>query len=119
MARIPSKLDVIQIARRAFIEEKDAIAVELSGMEVGIELSHQDGDSIHSISKMNTIVASAGDIIDTSEAKTINILQRPEGLEIICLIERFVIPVTIAEGPQAICLPNIKINKDCIIILQS
>lgn len=119
MAKGTSKADVVQIARKIYDEEKGTLSVELEGMEVAIELNHKDGDSTYSIPKMEVILAEAGQLIDTSEAKMINILNKPEGLELSCVIERFVLPVTIADGPQAICLPNIKPNQECIIILQS
>ncbi len=113
-----SKLDPYQIQRMTFDEESNSVKVTMLPVEMAMELSADDGDSVLSIPKMQVIEADADQIIDTSKAKKMNIIA---GSAVACsmVINSQEISLGSLSGIHDVCSPAIKVAAACIVVLQS
>lgn len=112
-----TKMDPVQIQRAAFDEQQSAHRVVFPQVEMGIELNHEDGDSVYSHKKMQVLDCKAGDIIDTSLVETICVTALIE-LKAIILNEEFSMGTLMPMVSKNICVPAIKVSADCKVILR-
>lgn len=112
-----SKLDPVQMQRTSFNEEKSAYRVDMVDNEFQIELDHNDGDSVYSHKKMQVIQYKAGQIIDTKIVETICCTE-DVSITAVILTKEFPLGDLLKMTTLSICVPSIKINKDCTIILR-
>lgn len=112
-----SKLDPYQIQRMTFDEDSNSVKVTMLPMEMAVELSAEDGDSVLAVPKMQVLEVQAGDIINTSAAK--KIASHPEaGITAIIGAAEVSLGAAPISG-LSICVPSVKASIDCTIILQS
>lgn len=65
------KFDFVQMIRRVFDNVSQSLKVTIQNLEVAMELSHTDGDSIYSYSAQTSAVATSGVAIVASSYKKI------------------------------------------------
>lgn len=111
-----SKADPIQIARMVFDEEAEANRVTMVNTELAIELDAADGDSVIAISQMTVHDLKAGDILETSTARRMTCF--PIKTIKAVIMEQEIDLGQIGHSPVDICVPAIKVEEDCIIVLQ-
>lgn len=113
-----SKLDPNQIIQTTFDEQLEAQRVSVLPMEMSIELDAQDGDSVLVLKDMQVIQAMAGQLIDSSKASRMSVT-------ISCNVNMIVGEVSVSLGSLAagqvkeICSPQIQVDQNCTVILQS
>jgi hypothetical protein len=113
-----SKLDPYQIQRITFDEESSAVKVKMIPIEMSMELSADDGDSILSLKQMQVIEALAGQVIDTSKASRMNVVSAsPVACSMV--INSQEISLGNLSGIHDVCSPAIKVAVACIVVLQS
>lgn len=113
-----SKADPNQIVQITFDEELEAVRVHVLPTEMQMELSAEDGDSIQTQKQMQVIVASAGQVIDSSKASRMCL--SAESVVSMVVGELEVSLGTLTPGQvKEICSPAIKIATACTVILQS
>lgn len=115
MAR--SKMDPSQITQTAYDEAAEAHRVLMVPTEMSMELSADDGDSVHAIPKMQVIQVQAGQVVDSSQAKVVTCVPEAQLTAVIGEVE-VELPV-VGMIPMPICTPGLKANISCTLILQS
>lgn len=66
-----TRLDFIQIIRKVYDSVTDSLKVSIQNLEMAIELSHTDGDSVYSYSAQTAATATSGVAIAASSYKKI------------------------------------------------
>lgn len=110
-----SKLDPTQIIRAQHDDESAAQRTKLVDTEMEINVSAEDGDSVYAHKKMTIFKAEAGDVIDTSMATR---MQCFPDVEYKVLIDGEEIASATSAGVVQLCVPEIKVEQSCVVILQ-
>lgn len=115
-----SKMDPVHMLQEAYDESTQAFSMQLKNLEMAIELSADDGDSVLTQTKMVELKVTAGDIIDTSKYSKVCALGASTLIKAVMSDSVEIELPALAQGiVVAICVPKIKVMSDCYIILQS
>jgi hypothetical protein len=115
-----SKMDPVHMLQESYDEATQSFNMQLKNLEMAIELSAADGDSVLTQPQMLELKVTAGDIIDTSKYTKICALGAST---LVSAVMSDSVEIELPALPQgavvAICVPKIKVMSDCYIILQS
>lgn len=115
-----SKLDATQIAQTTFDPALEAVKVAVQSVNMDIELSADDGDSVIPQRRQTVVVVTTTTSIDTSKVSRICILNAGAATTKAAVYSAVDYPLTIAENVVVeICVPTLKITGACIVVLQS
>ncbi len=116
-----SKLDPSHIIQHIYDTATESAKVSIQNLDLAIELSADDGDTIVPQKKMIEVAVAINDIIDTSKYSRICMFgQATMAIKAVLANNTEYTLVTLAAGVyQDICVPRIKVPSAGFIILQS
>lgn len=114
-----TKLDPVHIAQYGFDEDLEAHRVHILPHDMEFNLSADSGDSILTQKQMLVLEVQPGQIIDTSKHSKVAVACDTEVTLTAVISNNDYSLGTVGLHPIALCVPHVKADKACTIILQS